>query len=164
MPGFESTGTGDWICRLVPGAPSSLNKGVIEVTAEVSGKPYIARILGRDTDYKWKREFLKAAREYPSRLVNPAPVVRLWLPILGIGLPAALEIRWGPATGAWYIDKKDNRTGRFCAYREFFILSLVGFKQVQEQHVAMLVDDGLVIGPPHRPPGERARIDFSEEV
>lgn len=166
-PGFDDEGgaAGDWPVRLVGSAPMGRVGQVIEATAASTGKPYIARITGRDATYTWARQFLKAKWEFPaSRANNPAAIVRLVLPVSDIRtLPAALEIRWGPANGPI-----DSKTGnRMCGYRRFFIMSLDGLKEVQEQHVAWLVDEGkivAVVGPPKRSSDMRAKINFDEEV
>lgn len=151
---------GDWPCRIVVGR---FGERILEVRAASTGKPYIARIVGRDPTYSWKREFLKAKWTFPSRAANPAAVVILNLPVVNVGqLPAALEIRWGPATGGMSASAPGQR---MCAFRAFFILDLAGFRQVEDRHIVSLIDEGLLIpGPPKRPPDMRARIDFDEEV
>ena len=156
-PGSAS---GDWTVRLVGAAK------LIEVVAASTGKPYIARITGRDTTYGWKREFLKPKWEFPSLGVNPAAIVRLVLPVSAVGKqPAALDVRWGPAVGQTLVDKKTGQMVKLCAFRGLFILDPAGFRQVEERHVAWLIDESIVVvGPPQRPPNMRARIRFDEEV
>jgi hypothetical protein len=188
---WQDSGTSDrfWPCRFIASV------GVIEAVAATTGKPYMARITGRDATYAWKRDWLKPRWEAGDA---SDAIVRLVLDVRLVGsLPAALEIRWGPATGPIYTagaTANQQQVYRYCGYRGFFILSLDGFKSVQEQHVAMLIDDKPMIpGPPYverdagpfvpvrdlmvKPPKpsepsraknivqpDRARIAFDEEV
>jgi hypothetical protein len=138
----------------------------VEAVAASTGAPYIARITGRDQTYGWKREFLKCQWKYPSAAANPAAIVRLILPVTAVGpLPAALEVRWGPATGPSAINQKTGAQYRRCGFRALFILDSAGLREASEQHVSWLIDEGLgAVGPAKRPPDSRARIRFDEEV
>lgn len=153
----EGGAAGDWPVRLVA--------RTIEATAASTGKPYMALIIGRDATYTWKRAWLKPARVYPAKSANPAAIVRLILPVSDLGkLPAALDIRWGPASGGTFVDKT-GQSGRLCAYRGLFILDAAGLRQATEQHVTWLLDEGIVApGPPRREPGSRPVMRFDEEV
>jgi len=159
---LDTMAAGDWTCRLIA--------GTIEAVAASTGKPYIARIVGRDPTYTWRREFLKPKWEFPARSVNPAAIVRLRLSVSMVGdIPAALEIRWGPGIGPTVVDRKTNTQSKLCAYRGFFLLMVddeeMVLRKASDAHVIDLIDRGIVVpGRPQRPPDMRARIDFDEDV
>jgi len=159
FPDDAGSASGDWTVRLV-------GRALIEATAASTGKPFMARIVGRDNTYTWQRQWLKPKWEFPARNANPAAIVRLVLPVSAVGkLPAALDIRWGPATGGTGIDVKNGQAFRYCGYRSLFILDAAGLRQATEQHVTWLLDEGIVVsGPPRREPGSRPVLRFDEEV
>lgn len=159
----SAAGSVDWPVRYVAYAGGG---GAIEVTAASTGKPFMALIAGRDPTYVWQRQWLKPRWEFPAKNANPAAIVRLVLPVSNLGrLPAALDIRWGPATGGTGIDPKTGTSFRYCAYRALFIMDAAGLRQATDQHVTWLLDEGIVkSGPPRRPPGSRPVIRFDEEV
>jgi hypothetical protein len=153
----------DWTVSLEAGRTETA--GFLSVWASSLGKPYIARITGRDTTYGWARTFLKPQRSYPSTGANPAAIVRLVLPVRALEpLPVALDIRWGPNTGSKYVDA-NGQSGQLCVMRGLFILDAAGLRQVEERHVAWLIDERIVVpGPPKRPPDMRAKREWSDNV
>lgn len=152
----------DWTVSLEPGRDTAA--GSLCVWAASEGKPYIARITGRDTTYGWKREFLKPDRSYPSLRVNPYKIVRLVVPVrLLMPLPVALDIRWGPNEGPTWYDKNKGTSGQYCSLRGLFVVDSAGLRQVEERHVAWLLDERIVApGPPRRPPDMRAKVVFDD--
>ena len=152
----------DWTVSLEPGRDTAA--GSLCVWAASEGKPYIARITGRDTTYGWQRVFLKAERSYPSLKVNPYKIVRLVVPVrLLMPYPVALDIRWGPDDGPSTIDKKTGNIVKLCSMRGLFVVDSAGLRQVEERHVAWLLDERIVApGPPRRPPDMRAKVVFDD--
>lgn len=157
----------DWTVTIEPGrSQNDVADGFLTAWAAAEGKPYIAKITGRDATFGWRREFLRLERSYPSTMVNSEKIVRLSVRVLSLcPLPVALEVRWGPNTGVGWYDNKTQKSGRLCAHRGLFVIDSSGLRQVEERHVAWLLDERIVVpGPPRRPPDMRAKTIFDEEV
>ena len=138
-----------------------LDGPALRTVSEAGGRPYVARITGRDATYVWGRKFLGRVPRDSMAGRRGSDLVEMIVELAEMApLPAALDARWGPC------DSAPGGPGK-CRERTWLVATEgePWIALATEAQVAALVDRGAAPMPTrprrHLP---RARIDFDEEV